>query len=162
MSIDKALQAVVPDEVPGSVLPRDGDLGAVGELSQDLRIGGGLGADVQAAALGADDGGSGGLWVAEGHAKPFRHGHREVPGDGLDVRLDPFRVGGVVVVGDFHQNGGCAGVAQLVEGGGGQGPHLGRVGVDFLEAHQDIIFYETTSEIILDASMDYVEYEWIY
>jgi len=35
-------------------------------------------------------------------------------------------------------------------------------GIDFLEAHQDIILYETTSEIILDASMDYVEYEWIY
>ena len=29
-------------------------------------------------------------------------------------------------------------------------------------AHQDIIFYETTSEIILDASVDYAEYEWIY
>ena len=35
-------------------------------------------------------------------------------------------------------------------------------GIDFLEALQDIIFYETTSEIIMDASMDYVEYEWIY
>ena len=31
-------------------------------------------------------------------------------------------------------------------------------GIDFLEALQDIIFYETTSEIIMDASMDYVEY----
>ena len=34
-------------------------------------------------------------------------------------------------------------------------------GIDFLEAHQDIIFYETTSEIILDASVEYVEYEGI-
>ena len=35
-------------------------------------------------------------------------------------------------------------------------------GIDFLEAHQDIIFYETTSEIIMDTSVDDIEYEWIY
>ena len=70
----------------------------------------------------------------KGDFKVLCQGKDDVSGDFIDMIADPFRVHGIVVVGEFDQDGGGAGARDLAERGGRPDGNIVGVGIEGFQA----------------------------